>query len=127
MLFCRGGVSVCTRGMLLKLPSSQQPHYCSHLVDAVALQETSGSLTRHIMNRQVLGAGSRSASLMQAPSPQHLTGLGVFHSARGSELLKLRRQVSLGLRFRHDCCCKQAVCVSQPGSLRPAIAPPSHA
>ena len=76
---------------------------------AVALQEASGSLTRHIMNRQMLGAGSCSASLLQAPSPQHLTGLGVFHSAGGGELLKLRRQVSLGLPFQHDRCCKQAV------------------
>ena len=83
---------------------------------AVALQEASGSLTRRIMNRQMLGAGNRSASLTQGSSPQHLTALDVFHSARGHELLKLRRQVSLRLPFQHDRSCKQAVCVSEAGN-----------
>ena len=94
---------------------------------AVALQEASGSLTRHIMNRQMLGAGSRSASLAQGPGRQSLTGLGVFHPARGHELLKLRRQVSLGLPFQHGRCCTQAVIVSEPGSSMPAMLRPSHA
>ena len=79
---------------------------------AAALQEASGSLTRRIITRQMLGT----ASLTQAPSPQSLTGLGVFHSARGHELLQLRRQVSLGLAFQNDRCCKQAACVPGSGS-----------
>ena len=94
---------------------------------AVALQEASGSLTRRILNRQMLGAGSRSASLTQGPRPQSLTALGGFQSARGHELLKLRRQVSLGPPFQHDRSCKQAVRVSGSGSQCPAIVHLSHA
>lgn len=89
--------------MYLRHAAGCHPAISSHTfaetgwTQAVALQEASGSLTRRIVNRQFLGAGSRSASLTQAPSPRNLTALGVFHSARGQELLKLRTLVSLGL------------------------------